>query len=187
MKAYTVAIEQTINKALKQVDFKICLSGNDSGSGRGSSARSDITCHKCGKKGHIQIDFRSKVNGFSLNSPKKSKNELPEWVTKKPVVSDTKDMTTATMNRNNKKYKWCTSCNNGQGEWGFHWKNGHEECKKKQGNKPSVSFSNPANNTLIYCSYLMNTNEDSTEEGKKGRGDSQNNGFISLNHFDLLE
>ena len=49
-KAYTVAIEQSINKALKQVVFKSRRSGNCSGSGKGSSARSDITCHKCGKR-----------------------------------------------------------------------------------------------------------------------------------------
>ena len=58
------------------------------------------------------------------------KNELQEWVTKKPVVSDTKDLITATMKRNNKKYKWCTSCNNGQGALGFHWKDGHEDLEK---------------------------------------------------------
>ena len=39
-KAYTLVIEQSINKALKQVDFKIRHSGNVSGSGRGSSDRS---------------------------------------------------------------------------------------------------------------------------------------------------
>ena len=50
-KSYTVAIEQSINKDLKQVDFKSRRSGNGSGSGRGSNARSDNgTCHKCGKK-----------------------------------------------------------------------------------------------------------------------------------------
>ena len=119
-KAYTVAIEQSIKKALKQVDFKIHCSGNGSGSGKGSSASSDITCHKFGKKGHIQKDCRSKGNGSSGNPPKKSTNELPEWVTMNPVVSDTKDLTTATMARNNKEYKWCTSCNNGQSAWGFH-------------------------------------------------------------------
>ena len=59
-KAYTVAIEQPINKALNQVYLKSRRSGNGSGSGKGSSARSDITCHKCGKKGHIQKDCRSK-------------------------------------------------------------------------------------------------------------------------------
>ena len=55
-KAYTVSIEQSINKALKQVDFKNRHSANGGGSGKGSSVRSDITCHKCGKKGHIQKD-----------------------------------------------------------------------------------------------------------------------------------
>ena len=139
-KVYTVVIEKSINKDLKHVDFKSRCSGNCSGSGRESSARSDITCHKCGKKGRIQIDCRSKGNGSSGNSPKKSTNELLEWVTQKPVVSDTKDLITATMTRNNNNYVWCTSCNNGQGAWGFHWKDGHEEWKINQGKKPSVCF-----------------------------------------------
>ena len=97
-------IEQYINKDLKQVNLKSRRSGNDSGSGRGSSARSyNGTCHKCGKKGHIQKDCRSKGNGSSGNKPKKSINELPELVTRKPVDSDTKDLTTSTMTRNDKK------------------------------------------------------------------------------------
>ena len=119
-KAYTAAIEQSINKALKHVDFKSRRSGNGSGSGKGSFARSDGKCHKCGKKGHIQKNCKSKVNGSSGNTPKKYINETPEWVTRKPVDSDTKDLTTDTMIRNDKKYKWCTSCNNGKGAWGFH-------------------------------------------------------------------
>ena len=57
-KAYIVVIENSIKKALKQVDFKSRRSGNVSGSGKGSSARSYKTCHKCGKKGHIQKDCR---------------------------------------------------------------------------------------------------------------------------------
>ena len=65
------------NKALKQVDFKSRSSGNGSGSEKGSSARSDISCHKCGKNGHIQKDCRSKGNGSSGNSSKSSTNELP--------------------------------------------------------------------------------------------------------------
>ena len=81
-----MAIEQSINKVLNQVDFKSRRSGNGSGSGKGSFARSYITCHKCGKKGHIQKDCRSKGNGSSGNSSKKSTNKLPEWVTRKPVV-----------------------------------------------------------------------------------------------------
>ena len=95
-KAYTVAIKHSINKSLNQVDFKCRCSVNSSGSGRGSSARSDMTCHKCGKKGHIQKDCSSTVNGSSGNTPKNSTNDIPEWVTRKSVVSDTKDLTTAT-------------------------------------------------------------------------------------------
>ena len=59
------------------------------------------------------------------------------------------------MTGNNNKYKWCISCNNGKGAWGFHSKDGHKEWKNKQGKKPYVLFSNPANNAVIYCSYLM--------------------------------
>ena len=95
----TVAIEQSINKALKQVDFKIHSSGNGSGSEKGSFASSDGKCHKCDKKGHIQKDCRSKANGSNGNTSKKYTNELPEWVNRKPVVSDNKDLTTSTMTR----------------------------------------------------------------------------------------
>ena len=182
-----MAIEQSINKALKQVDFKSRSNGNGSGSGKGSFAKSDGKCHKCGKKGHIQRDCKSKENGSGGNTPKKSMNELPEWVTTKPVDSDNKDLTTATMTRNDKKYKWCTSCNNGKGAWGFHWKDGHEEWKTKQGNKPSGRFSNPATNAVIYCSYLMTAGEKLIKEEAKGGNDSQNDDFISLSRFELLE
>ena len=98
-----MAIEQSINKALNQVDFKSRRSAYGSGSGKGSFTRSDGKCHKCGKKGHIQKDCRSKGNGSSGKSPKKSTNDLSEWVTYRPVVSYTKDLITATMNRNEKK------------------------------------------------------------------------------------
>ena len=62
----------------KQVDFKSRHSGNGSGSRVGSSARSDITFHKCGKKGHIKKYCRSTVHCSSGNTPKKSINELPD-------------------------------------------------------------------------------------------------------------
>ena len=104
-----MAIDQLTYKALKQVDFKSLCSGNVSGYEGGSSTRSDMAYNKCGKKGHIKKDCRSKGTGSSGNPHKKSANELPEWVTKKPVSSDTKDLTKATMTCNNKHYKWCTS------------------------------------------------------------------------------
>ena len=90
----------------KQVDFKSLRSVNGSGSERGSSTRSDKTCHKCNKKGHIKKYCRSKIYGSIVNTPKKSINELPKWVTRKPIDSDTKYLITATMTHNNKKYKW---------------------------------------------------------------------------------
>ena len=126
---YTMSIEQSINKALKRADFKSRRSVNGSGSEKGSFARSDEKYHKCGKKGHIKKYCRSKENGSSENTTKKFITELPEWVTRKPVDLDTKDLTTVTMTSNDKKYKWCISCNNDKGAWGLHWKSGHEEWK----------------------------------------------------------
>ena len=67
------------------------------------------------------------------------------------------------MHHNNNKYKWCTYFNNGNGAWGFHWKDGHKEWKNNRGKKSSVKFSNTANNAMIYCSYLMTTIEDYME------------------------
>ena len=108
-------------------------------------------------------------------------------VTRKPVVSDTKDLTTATITCNDKKYKWWTSCKKDHGAWGFQWKDGHEESKIIQGKKPYVSFSNPATNEVVYWSYLMSTREESIEEESKGGDDSQNDDFISMSRFELLE
>ena len=148
----------------KQVDFKSRHSGNGNGSERGSFARLDKKCHNCGKKGHIKKDYRLKIHGSSGNTPKKSINELPKWVNRKPVDSDTEDLITATMTRNNKKYKWCMSCNNGQGAWGFHWKFEHREWKEKQVKNNLVQFSDSATNPIIYCSYPMATSENYIKE-----------------------
>ena len=56
---------------------------------------------------------------------------LPNWVTKKPIVSDVEYMSTYTMKHNNRNRRWCIYCNNGNGAWGFHWKVVHKEWKEK--------------------------------------------------------
>ena len=75
------------------------------------------------------------------------------------------------MTHNDKKYKWCTSWNNGKGAWVFHWKDGHKEWKIKQSKKPYVCFSNPDTNAVIYCSDPITTSEESMEEEAKGGDD----------------
>ena len=47
-------------------------------------------------------------------------------------------------------------------------------------------FSNKATNAIIYCSYLIATSEESTEEEVKGGYDSQDTDLISLSHIELL-
>ena len=104
-----MAIDKSVNKSLKKFDFKIRCSVHGSGSGRGSYVKSNVTCHKCGKKDHANKYFRSKGNGSIGNPPKNSENDLPEWVNKKPIVPDTKDIATSTITCNNKKYKLFSS------------------------------------------------------------------------------
>ena len=87
------------------------------------------------------------------------------------------------MTRNNNKYKWCRSFNNGNIVWGFHWKDGHDEWKNNKDNKPYVRFYNPATNEIIYCSYLMTTSEYPTEQEENYGDDSQDNDLILLSFF----
>ena len=49
-----MAIGNSIDKSLEQVDFKSRNSGNGGGYGGGSSARLNVICCKCGEKGHFQ-------------------------------------------------------------------------------------------------------------------------------------
>ena len=69
-------------------------------------------------------------NGYSDSSSHKSNNKLPEWFTKKNVVSDNKYLETSTMNHNIRKYKWYKSWNNRNDAWGFHWKDDHRSRKR---------------------------------------------------------
>ena len=82
-----------------------------------------MTCHKCDKKGHIKKDCRSKVNGSGGNPPKKSTNELPEWVTRKPIFSYTKDFSTGTSTT--RSTSDATLEIMVRAHWVFNWKNGH--------------------------------------------------------------
>ena len=75
--SYTVAIDQLVNKYLKQVGFKSFRNLNVSGYGVGSSVKSNLTCHKFDKKDHIHKYCRSKGTGSSGDSPKKSTNNIP--------------------------------------------------------------------------------------------------------------
>ena len=73
-------------------------------------------------------------------------NSCSSWISctlSNTFVSDTKDLTTSDMIHNNKKYKWCTSCNNSHGAWGFHWKDVYEEWKKKARQEAICSFFQP--------------------------------------------
>ena len=69
-------IEQPLNTALKKVYFNIHYSINGNDSGIGSYDRLDVTCHKCGKQGHIKRDCSYKGNCSNGNSHHKSKNEI---------------------------------------------------------------------------------------------------------------
>ena len=80
------------------------------------------------------------------------------------MISDVQNFTTATMNHNKRHYKWCTSCNDDDGAWGYHWKVDHREWKENQAKNKLVQFSDSATNAVIYCSYLMSTSENYVKE-----------------------
>ena len=118
-----------------------------------------------------------------------------QWVTTKPVDSDTKVLITATMNRNNKKYKWCISCNNGQGAWGFHWKNGHEEWKIKQGKTDDMitygllaqeslrEYSNIVNSKQVDLKSRHSGNDISSKRGSFAKSDKNYHNFGKKGHI----
>ena len=155
MTASTMAIESPVNNTVEKVYCEIRHKEKDNKSGVGSSTKSDVTCHNCGKRGNFKRNFKSNRNGSNAELSKTSTRKLPKWVTKRPVISDIKNLTTATMNRNKNHYKWCTSYNNGNGVWGYHWKIDHREWKYKQVKNNLVQFSDSATNAIIYCSYLI--------------------------------
>ena len=75
------------------------------------------------------------------------------------MVSYVENLTIVTMNRNKKKYKWCNSCNDANGVWGYHHKVDHMEWKEKNSKNKSVNFCDPDTHAVIYCSYFMATSE----------------------------
>ena len=68
------------------------------------------------------------------------------------MISDIENLTTSKINRKKNQYKWCTSCNNSNGAWGYHWKVGHMEWKENQAKNKSVYFDDHDTNAVIYCS-----------------------------------
>ena len=162
--ASTVAIESPVNKTVEKVYCKIRHKGKDNKSGVGSSTKSDITFHNCGKRGHLKMNLKSNINGSNGDLYKTSTRNLPKWVTKKTMISDVQNLTTATMNRNVDHQKLCTSCNDGDGAQGYHWKVVHREWKEKQVKNKLVQFSGSATNAVIYCSHLMATSENYVKE-----------------------
>ena len=102
----------------------------------------------------------------------KFKKTLLGWVTKNPVILDTKDPETDNMARNRNKYRCCMSLNIGNGEWGMHWKYGNKYWKEKKVNNNSIRFSDSNPNLIIYCSYLTAIIEDSSYEKQGSGGDS---------------
>ena len=98
-----MTIEPPVNKVVNKVYFKSRQNVKVNNSGVGSSTKSVATCHKCGKKGHMKNNGKSNRNGSDWELSERSTQKLPNWVTKKPMISDVEYMTTATTNRNKKK------------------------------------------------------------------------------------
>ena len=103
--ASNVEIESPVNKTVEKFYCKIRHKGKENKYGVGSSINSALTCHKCGKKGHLERNSKSNRNGFNGELSKTSTRKLPKWVTKNPMISDVQNLTTATMKCNKSHYK----------------------------------------------------------------------------------
>ena len=57
-KASTMETEDTFNKTVEKVYFKIRHNGKYNNSGLGSSTKSVATCHKCVKKSHMKSNCK---------------------------------------------------------------------------------------------------------------------------------
>ena len=57
--APTVEIGAPVNKTVDKFYFKSRHKGKENKSGLGSSTKSIVTCHKCGKKGHLKRNLKS--------------------------------------------------------------------------------------------------------------------------------
>ena len=109
MMASNVAIESPVNKT---VDKFYCINRRkrkDNKSGVDSYTKSVVTFHKCRKKGHLKRNLKYNINGSDGGFSTTSTRNLPKWFTKKPVISDVENLTTATINCTKNQYKLCTS------------------------------------------------------------------------------
>ena len=82
----TVGIESPVNNTVEKPYIKICHKGKDNKSVVGSSTKSVVTCHKCGKRALKNRNFKSNRNGSDGELSKKSSRKLPKWVTRKPLI-----------------------------------------------------------------------------------------------------
>ena len=62
--ASTVAIKSPVNKTVEKVYCKIRHKGKDNKYGVGSSKKSDVTCHNCGKKVHLKSNLKIQYKWF---------------------------------------------------------------------------------------------------------------------------
>ena len=124
-----MAIEDPVNNTAEKYGFKSLNNEKDNNSDVWLFTKPVATCHKCGKKSHMERDFKLLKNGCGGDLSHRSSMKLPKWVTKNHVISDVEYLTTDTMNRNNNQYTWSISFNNSNGSWVYQWKVGHKECK----------------------------------------------------------
>ena len=77
----TVEIEFPVNKTVEKVYCKIRHKGENNKYGVGSSTKSVVTCHRCGKKSHLKRNCKSNRNvsngGFTRHQQESFQNGSP--------------------------------------------------------------------------------------------------------------
>ena len=143
-KAYVAQIEKSVTQAIKQAGLTQVSKTEGTSNKKG---KKKVTCHNCGKEGHI----RPNCPDLDKNKKKNSNGtqEKQKWYLQPPRKGQT------TRLRFGKTYNWCTKCT--PPAWRFHSTETHDDWAKRQTEKEGNA---PAKANLAALQDLNNQSDD---------------------------
>lgn len=114
--SYQAAITKGISNAIKQNRFQPKPNDGTPGGTGGGGGSQKGACWKCGSKDHIKKNCPKKGT-----QPQANEGGKDEWRTKPPSNPQN-----ATIQKYGRTYKWCSKCNNGKGQFMYHFADKHD-------------------------------------------------------------
>jgi hypothetical protein len=101
------------------------------GGGDGKQDHSQVTCYKCKKKGHLSRHCPGKKTGDGGSTKGGDSKDPPpnEWKYTLPTGANA---ATATLEKGDRKYRWCSTCHNGKGMFMYHHADTHDAWALRQ-------------------------------------------------------